>query len=141
MARKKQARSEQTTPPSSTDEAHTVQSGALSVYSLVLPDGKVPFADWLNGLRDRAAQARVVLRVRRVATTGNFGDCQPVGEGVWELRVDYGPGYRVYYGRVEEQIVILLAGGDKPSQQSDIDVAKCESTVAILQGSPERETR
>ena len=110
--------------PASEEATEIVQVTGLSVYSLVLPDGKIPFTDWLVSLRDRTATARIVLRIRRIAATGNFGDCKIVGEGVWELKVDYGPGYRVYYGRVGTQVVLLLAGGDKSTQENDIILAK-----------------
>ena len=80
------------------------------------------FADWLDGLRDLRARARVQVRIERLAS-GNPGDVQPVGEGVSELRIDYGPGYRVYFKRVGREIAILLAGGDKRTQSSDIKTA------------------
>lgn len=81
------------------------------------------FADWLNGLRDRRAQARIDVRLRRLSL-GNFGDTKSLGDGVSELRIDYGPGYRLYYTRRGEQIVILLCGGDKKRQNADIARAK-----------------
>ena len=77
------------------------------------------FARWLNGLRDRQAAARVLRRIDRLER-GLFGDCKPCGAGVWELRVDWGPGYRVYYARAGETIVLLLCGGDKRTQPADI---------------------
>ncbi|QHI99864.1 type II toxin-antitoxin system RelE/ParE family toxin [Xylophilus rhododendri] len=86
-------------------------------------DGYEPFSDWLNALRDKAAQARIRIRLRQVQT-GNFGDCKSVGEGVSELRVHIGPGYRVYCGRHGKTVVLLLCGGDKASQASDITRAK-----------------
>ena len=82
------------------------------------------FAKWMKRLRDTDAKARINLRIRRISLTGNFGDAKPVGDGVYELRVDYGPGYRVYYSRRGSEIVLLLIGGDKSSQQKDIDKAK-----------------
>ena len=78
---------------------------------------------WLNSLNDRSARARIRVRLNRVRL-GNFGDCRPVGKGVNELRVDYGPGYRVYYGRSKTAIVILLCGGSKRSQSKDIPLAQ-----------------
>lgn len=81
------------------------------------------FRDWLAGLRDRTAIQRINVRIRRVSL-GNFGDVEPVGEGVSELRVNYGPGYRVYFKRRGETIVLLLCGGDKSSQSRDIKLAK-----------------
>jgi putative addiction module killer protein len=80
------------------------------------------FARWLDGLRDVRARARVLVRIERVVA-GNFGDSKTVGQGVSELRIDYGPGYRVYFTRQGQWIVILLAGGDKSTQASDIKTA------------------
>jgi putative addiction module killer protein len=81
------------------------------------------FGSWLAGLADRQAQARIQARVERIER-GLFGDCEPVGEGVWELRIDWGPGYRVYYSRTGARIILLLCGGDKRKQQADIERAK-----------------
>ena len=81
------------------------------------------FDAWLRGLRDRRAAARVQVRLDRLAL-GNPGDVQPVGEGISELRIDYGPGYRVYYMRRGPVLVVLLCGGDKSTQGSDIAQAK-----------------
>lgn len=80
------------------------------------------YVQWLDGLRDINARARVLARVERLAA-GNPGDVRPVGEGVSEMRIDYGPGYRVYYKKHGREVVILLAGGDKRSQTSDIKTA------------------
>lgn len=80
------------------------------------------FAKWLNGLRDVQARARILVRISRLAD-GNPGDAHSVGEGVSELRIDYGPGYRVYYKQRGRETVILLAGGDKSSQPRDIKAA------------------
>ena len=77
-------------------------------------DGREPFTEWLDALRDKVAQVRIRLRLRHIQA-GNFGDCEPVGEGVSELRVHIGAGYRVYYGRHGKLVVILLCGGDKSS--------------------------
>jgi len=77
-------------------------------------DGGEPFSEWVAGLRDKAAEARIRVRLRRVEA-GNFGDCEPVGEGVTELRIHFGAGYRVYFGRRGKTAVILLCGGDKSS--------------------------
>jgi putative addiction module killer protein len=86
-------------------------------------EGRLPFDEWLDGLRDQNAVARVLARIGRVRL-GNLGDCKPVGEGVSELRVDYGPGYRVYFGQKGATLVILLCGGDKRTQQRDIRLAQ-----------------
>lgn len=80
------------------------------------------FTKWLDGLNDIRARARVLARIERLAS-GNPGDVAPVGGGVSELRIDYGPGYRVYYKQFGESLVILLAGGDKHTQSKDIKTA------------------
>ena len=80
------------------------------------------YARWIDGLRDIRARARILARVERLAT-GNPGDAKPVGEGVSELRIHYGPGYRVYYTQRGRDLVILLAGGDKRTQARDIKTA------------------
>ena len=85
-------------------------------------EGCKPYAQWLAKLADRHAIARVLVRVSRMAT-GNFGDCKPVADGVWELRIDWGPGYRVYYAQAGKKLVLLLTGGDKRKQQADIAAA------------------
>lgn len=81
------------------------------------------FDQWLRGLKDRQAAARVQVRIDRLAD-GNPGDVKPVGSGVSELRISYGPGYRVYYIKTGEVLVVLLCGGDKASQSKDIDTAQ-----------------
>lgn len=81
------------------------------------------FKRWLRGLRDVRARTRIVLRVRRMEA-GNMGDAKPVGEGISELRIDYGPGYRVYFMRRGTVLVVVLCGGDKHTQQQDIATAK-----------------
>lgn len=80
------------------------------------------FDRWLRGLKDRKATARVLVRIDRLAS-GNPGDVKPVGAGISELRVDHGPGYRVYYLQDGQQLILLLCGGDKSSQRRDIDRA------------------
>ena len=81
------------------------------------------FDAWIENLRDRQARQRIAARLTRIQA-GNFGDVKPVGEGVSELRIDYGPGYRVYFGEEAGHIVILLCGGDKDTQTRDIKDAK-----------------
>ena len=93
-----------------------------AIQDFLQPDGTDPYSIWLRGLVDRKARARVVVRVGRMAG-GNFGECKPVGDGFWELRVDWGPGYRVYYAMAGKRLLLLLAGGDKRKQQMDIDTA------------------
>lgn len=80
------------------------------------------YVGWLDSLRDVRARARVLARVERLAA-GNPGDVRPVGEGVSEMRIDYGPGYRVYFRKRGRSIVVLLAGGDKRTQRRDIETA------------------
>ena len=80
------------------------------------------FSEWFTGLRDRQARARIQARIDR-AELGNFGDCRPVGDGVSEMRIHYGPGYRVYFVQRGTVLVILLAGGDKDTQENDIIAA------------------
>ena len=85
-------------------------------------DGREVVTEWLDQLRDVRAKARIVARVARLKA-GNLGDCKPLRDGVSEFRVDYGPGYRVYFGIVGFQVILLLCGGDKRSQAADIDKA------------------
>ena len=80
------------------------------------------FAEWLDDLRDIRAKARILVRIERLAA-GNPGRVEPVAEGVSELKIDYGPGYRVYYKKRGRELVILLAGGDKSTQDKDIKLA------------------
>lgn len=81
------------------------------------------FARWIDGLRDIRAKARVLVRIERLAS-GNPGDVKSLGEGVSEMRIDYGPGYRVYFARRKGRLIILLAGGDKRTQARDIKAAQ-----------------
>ncbi len=86
-------------------------------------DGSEPFTEWLTSLRDKTAAARIRMRLRQIETD-NFGDCAAVGEGVIELRIHIGPGYRAYCGRHGKAFVLLLCGGDKSTQPRDITHAK-----------------
>lgn len=83
------------------------------------PDGKCPSRLWLDSLRDRDARARILVRIRRVEQ-GNLGNYLTLGKGVGELKIDYGPGYRVYFGQVGSTVVLILCGGNKSTQESDI---------------------
>ena len=85
--------------------------------------GEQPFVEWLRALKDRQARTRIEARIARVAV-GNFGDTEAASEGVLELRIDWGPGYRVYFARLGQVVVLLLCGGDKRTQQKDIERAK-----------------
>ena len=80
------------------------------------------YFQWFDSLRDRRARARINARIRRLSL-GNFGDVKPIGEGVSELRIDFGPGYRVYFVQRGQTLVVLLAGGDKRTQDRDIKKA------------------
>ena len=81
------------------------------------------YAEWFAALRDRAAKTRIDIHIRRLSL-GNAGDVKPVGEGISELRVDHGPGYRVYFVQMADVYIVLLAGGDKSTQEKDIRKAK-----------------
>ena len=85
-------------------------------------NGKTPFEEWLTGLKDAIGSTRINRRLDRLAS-GQRGDSEPVGEGVFELRIHFGPGYRVYYAEHGQEVVILLYGGSKGSQRRDIDRA------------------
>jgi putative addiction module killer protein len=80
------------------------------------------YARWFERIRDTQARSRILIRIRRLSL-GNPGDVRPVGEGVSEMRIDYGPGYRVYFLQRGQEVVVLLAGGNKKSQDRDIRTA------------------
>lgn len=82
------------------------------------------FRDWLKGLKDVIGRRRIVARIARIVSSGHLGDVEPVGDGVSELRVHVGPGYRVYFTRRGDELIVLLCGGDKDSQERDIRLAK-----------------
>lgn len=94
----------------------------IEIREYVTLTGKSPFGDWLAALRDQEAKAKILTRFDRLAM-GNFGDHKYLRDGVYELRIPHGKGYRVYYGRDGETIVLLLCGGDKSSQREDIGTA------------------
>jgi putative addiction module killer protein len=113
------------TYPPKTDKFRALD-GELNVnYSLRVIEVRqtAVFTDWLARLRDVSAHARVITRIRRMEL-GNPGDVKPVGEGLSEMRIAYGPGYRLYFTRRGSTVVILLCGGDKSSQRRDIAAAK-----------------
>ena len=95
----------------------------IELLEYLTESGRNPFREWLEELRDRQARAKVRVRLNRIRL-GNFGDCKSVGDGVTELRIPYGPGYRVYFGRKGNTVVILLYGGHKKTQSSDNTLAK-----------------
>lgn len=82
--------------------------------------GNDPYQDWLDAMRDRVAKVAIIRRVARMEV-GLFGDCKPLRDGVWELRVDVGAGYRVCYAHVGDRVILLIGGGDKKSQSRDIE--------------------
>ena len=96
-----------------------------SMYQLeyyLTEEGACPFTEWLYGLRDRVATSRIRTRLDRVSL-GNFGTVESVGQGVSELKIDHGPGYRVYFAMSGKTVVLLLVGGDKSTQRKDIAAA------------------
>ncbi len=82
------------------------------------------FDKWLRKLKDLRAKAKILFRIQKIETDEHFGDCEPVGDGIRELKIDYAKGYRVYFKESDGKIIILLIGGDKSTQQRDIDKAK-----------------
>ena len=94
----------------------------LEVREYQTAEGKTPLTEWLQGLRDSATRARIVARLDRLKA-GLLGDWKTVGGGVCELRIDHGPGYRVYYGQEGQTLILLLFGGDKSTQAKDIEKA------------------
>jgi putative addiction module killer protein len=92
---------------------------AFEIGHYITRSGKDVFDDWLSELADTRTQAKIAARINRLAA-GNFGDCKALGQGVYELRVDWGPGFRIYYGMIGEAHVLLLCGGDKHTQPADI---------------------
>ncbi len=87
------------------------------------PTGREPFSEWYDSIQDLNLQSRIDKRLERIAN-GNFGDCRSLGDGVFELRFHFGPGHRIYFGEVDNTIVLLLCAGDKSSQARDIRRAK-----------------
>ena len=100
-----------------------IMESRIQVKLLATDEGKIPFLEWYGSLRDKVTKLRIRGRLDRLELC-NFGDTQSVGEGVYELRLHFGSGYRVYFARVENYLVILIGGGDKSSQQRDITKAQ-----------------
>ena len=92
------------------------------ILEYVTADGRNHFRDWLEALSDKPTRARIRMRINRIRL-GNFGDSKSIGRGVYELRLQFGPGFRVYFGRTKQSMVILLMGGDKSTQTKDIELA------------------
>ena len=97
------------------------QTRELQIYRD--PNGREPFTEWLKSLRDRTTRKRIQARIDRIES-GNLGDHKSVGDGIFELRSQFGPGYRIYFGEVDNTIILLLCGGDKSSQGRDVEQAK-----------------
>jgi len=94
----------------------------IEIREYITPEGKVPFAEWLTNLPDPKAKAKVFTRLDRVVV-GNFGDHKYLSSGVYELRITYGKGLRIYYGKEDNTVVLLLCGGNKSTQRQDIKKA------------------
>ena len=97
-----------------------MQAEAKQLVSYETPSNKVPFDEWIKHLKDRKGQEVILARLRRFSVTGQPGDHKSIGKGLYELRIHYGPGYRVYYGEDGMTVVLLLCGGDKSTQHHDI---------------------
>lgn len=102
---------------------HARVETVVEIRTFETADGKVPFDDWFMGIRDGQTRARIETRIDRLAL-GNFGNCTSGREGVIELKIDFGPGYRVYFGRDGDTLVILLGGGKKDTQDADLNLAR-----------------
>lgn len=101
-----------------------VAAGQLyTLKGLVLENGSCPIEDWIKGIRDTQTKQRIQSRLDRIER-GNMGDCRPVGEGVFEFRMDFGAGYRIYYALTGTTLIVLLVGGDKSTQDRDIALAQ-----------------
>ncbi len=95
----------------------------MDIRYYISSNGKAPFIEWLEKLEDRTARAKIKIRIDRIMR-GLFGDTKFIGDGIEELRINYGPGYRVYYGRLKNTFILLLCGGTKNQQRKDIERAK-----------------
>ena len=89
-------------------------------------NGNEPFIEWISAIRDKVTAARIRSRLRRIEEGGNLGDHRSVGDGVFELRLQFGAGYRIYFGKIGNDTILLLRGGDKGSQRQDIAKAKID---------------
>ncbi len=95
----------------------------MTIKIYVTVQGREPFTEWLRRIEDVRSRAVIRARLNRIRL-GNFGDCHSVGDGVYEFRIDYGPGYRIYFGRLGAKMILLLCAGSKRGQQKDIERAK-----------------
>jgi putative addiction module killer protein len=100
-----------------------MEAGKRTIRNYKTLDGREPFEEWFVSLKDKTVKAKVLERINRMRL-GNFGDCKSLGEGIFETRIHYGSGYRLYFGEIEGVIVILLCGGTKRSQSRDINKAR-----------------
>jgi putative addiction module killer protein len=100
-----------------------VEPKAKRIKNFVRSNGRSPYEDWFSRIPDMSVKARILTRIDRLRF-GNFGDCKSIGSGVFELRLQFGPGYRVYLGLVGAEVVLLLGGGDKSTQQKDIKLCQ-----------------
>jgi putative addiction module killer protein len=89
-------------------------------------NGNEPFVEWISAIQDKVTEARIRSRLRRIEETGNLGDHRSVGDGVFELRLQFGAGYRIYFSKIGNDTILLLRGGDKGSQRQDITKAKID---------------
>lgn len=94
-----------------------------AIYYKEKTSGREPAKEWIESLKDKMGKASIMVRIAR-AEKGNFGNSRSLGEGVWELKIDFGPGYRVYYALEGNELILLLLGGNKSSQEKDIERAK-----------------
>lgn len=99
------------------------KSSHKQITILKLPSGKAPYTDWINSIKDPINRARIRRRIDRLEQD-HYGDFKALGDGIMELRLHFGPGYRIYFAEYDDVIVILLCGGDKSSQKKDVKIAK-----------------
>lgn len=100
-----------------------MESSAKEIIQYQTPDGKIPFEEWIKSLRDQRAKDIIRARLARVRL-GNLGDLKSVGHGIHEMRIDWGPGYRIYLGQMSPRVIVILCAGDKSSQVRDIRKAQ-----------------
>ena len=100
----------------------STQSNTVALKMLTLPAGRCPFQDWYRGVKDNLTRQRIRSRLNHVSS-GTYGDYKTVGGDVFELRLAFGPGHRIYFARMNDTLLVLLGGGDKGTQQADIDRA------------------